>query len=56
MQASLATCGQKIFWQTEFIAFQGCPTEQAAFLPGRTTSKNQLFIQTLLLVPECSFA
>ena len=31
----LCSMGSEIFLQMEFIIFQGCPTKQAAFLPGQ---------------------
>ena len=52
----LSSMQSEILLQMEFIIFQGCPTKQAAFLPGHPAAYNQLLIQPLLLVPECYFA
>ena len=47
MWAGLVPCDQKFFLK------EGCPTKQAAFLPGEHATYNQLLIQPVLLVPEC---
>ena len=52
----LGSMRSEICLQMKFIIFQGCPTKQAAFLPGQPAPYNQLLIQPLLLVPECYFA
>ena len=41
------------FLANKIYLFQGCPIKQAVFLPGQPAPYNQLFIQPLLLVPEC---
>ena len=41
------------FLANKIYLFQGCPMKQAVFLPGQPAPYNQLFIQPLLLVPEC---
>ena len=46
----------EIFFEINFIIFQGCPSKHAVFLPWQPAPYNQLLIQPLLLVPECYFA
>ena len=45
----------EIFLEMKFTIFQGCPSKQAAFLPGQPLPYNQLLILQLLLVLECYF-
>ena len=52
----LGSMRSDIFLQMKIIIFQGCPIQQAAFLPGQPVSYNQLFIQLLFFVPEFYFA
>ena len=44
----LCSMRSEIFLHMKFIIFQGYPTKQAAFLPGRLSPENQLLFQLLL--------
>ena len=45
----LASIQSEVFSQVKFIIFQGCPTNQASFLPGYSAPYNNVTNITLLL-------